>query len=80
MEVEAIRIMSYCEVGGMPVSAAWRKVSKMLSKDMEKKLKLWLLKEIADVWVESSCATVRMKREREDDVSEAGRRNSTLSD
>ena len=36
----------------------------MLSKDMEEKPKLCLLKEIADLRVESSCATVRKKRER----------------
>ena len=52
MEVEAIRRMSYCEVGEMLESAAWRKVSEMLSKDMEEKPKLCLLKEIADLRVE----------------------------
>ena len=64
MEVEGIRRMSYCEVGEMLESVAWRKVSEMLSKDMEEKPKLRLLKEIVDLRVESSCATVRKKRER----------------
>ena len=66
MEVEAIRSMSYHEVGEMLESIAWRKVSEILSKDMEKKPKLCMLKEIADLRVESSCAMamVRKKRER----------------
>ena len=41
MEVEAIRRMSYREIGEMLESAAWRKVSEMLSKDMEEKPKLY---------------------------------------
>ena len=62
MEVGAIRRMSYCEVGEMLESAAWRKSSEMLSKDVEEKPKLCLLKEIADLRKELSCATVRKKR------------------
>ena len=46
------------------MSAAWRNVTSLMNKDMEEKPKLRILKEIADLKLESRCALVKKKRER----------------
>ena len=45
-------------------SIASRKVESMLAKELEEKLKLCMMKQIAEPGIESSCAAVRSKRER----------------
>ena len=46
------------------MSSAWRNVASVMNKDMEEKPKLRILKEIADLKLESRCALVKKKRER----------------
>ena len=43
---------------------AWRNVTSVMNKDMEEKPKLRILKEIADLKLESRCALVKKRRER----------------
>ena len=42
-------------------SAAWRRVTSMMTKDMEDKPKLNILREVADLKFELSCALVKKK-------------------
>ena len=56
--------LSDLETWGMSESAAWRRVTLMMTKDMEDKPKLSILREIADLKFESSCTLVKKKRER----------------
>ena len=44
--------------------AASRKVESMLAKELEEKLKLCMMKQMAELGVDSSCTTVRSKRAR----------------
>ena len=46
------------------MSVSWRNVTSVMNKDMEEKPKLRILKEIADLKLESRCALVKKKRER----------------
>ena len=64
MEVDAVRSLSDSEIREMLVSVAWRNVTSVMNKDMEEKPKLRILKEIADLKLESRCALVKKKRER----------------
>ena len=64
MEVDAVRSLSDLEIWEMLVSSAWRNVTSVMNKDMEEKPKLRILKEFADLKLESRCALVKKKRER----------------
>ena len=79
MGVDAVKNLSDSEIQEMLESVAWRRVTSMVKEDMEDKPKLSILREIADLKLESSCALVKVKRG-EDDVNEIKRRNSSISD
>ena len=64
MEVDDVRSLSDSEIRDMLVSSDWRNVTSVMNKDMEEKPKLRILKEIADLKLESRCALVKKKRER----------------
>ena len=64
MGVDAMKNLSDSEIQEMLESAAWSRVTSMIEKGMEDKPKLSLLREIADLKLESSCALVKEKRER----------------
>ena len=64
MEVDAVRSLSDSDVQEMLVSVAWRNVTSVMNKDVEEKPKLRILKEIADLKLESRCALAKKKRER----------------
>ena len=51
-------------IGDMVSSVAWRKVRSMLMKELEERPKLGMLKEIAALELESSCAVLKRKRDR----------------
>ena len=79
MGVDVVKNLSDSEIQEMLESVAWRRVTSMMKEDMEDKPKLSILREIADLKLESSCALVKVKRG-EDDVNEIKRRNSSISD
>ena len=62
MGAEQVKGMSEAEVKGMLESVAWRKVKEEWSKDLEKKPKLSMMKNIIKCGEESSCADVKSKR------------------
>ena len=64
MGVDSVKNLSDSEIWEMLESAAWRRVTSMMKKDMEDKPKLSILREIADLKPELSCALVKEKRER----------------
>ena len=66
MGVDAVPVknLSDSEIQEMLESVAWRRVTSMMKEDMEDKPKLSILREIADLKLESSCALVKVKRER----------------
>ena len=45
-------------------SVAWRKVRSMLTKELEERPKLGMMKEIAALELESSCMVLKRKRDR----------------
>ena len=52
------------EIGDMLSNAAWRNVRSMLMKELEERPKLGMMKEIAALKLESSCAVLKRKRDR----------------
>ena len=64
MGVDVVKNLSDSEIQEMLDSVAWRRVTPMMKEDMEDKPKLSILREIADLKLESSCALVKEKRER----------------
>ena len=61
---DAIKSLTESEIGGMLTSVAWRKVRSMLTKEMEERPKLCMMKQIAELEFESSCAVMKRKRDR----------------
>ena len=61
---DAIKSLTDTEIGDMLLSVAWRKVRSMLMKELEERPKLEMLKEIAALELESSCAVLKRKRDR----------------
>ena len=51
-----IKSLTDAEIGDMLSSVAWRKVRSMLMKELEKRPKLGIMKEIVALELESSCA------------------------
>ena len=63
MGVHSIKGLRDQEIVEKLRSIASRKVESMLAKELEEKLKLCMMKQIAELGIESSCAAVRSKRE-----------------
>ena len=61
---DAIKSLTDAEIGDMLSSVAWRKVRSMLMKELEERPKLRMLKEIAVLELELSCAVLKRKRDR----------------
>ena len=61
---DAIKGLTDAEIGDMLTSVAWRKVRSMLMKELEERPKLGMMKEIAALELESSCAVLKRKRDR----------------
>ncbi len=61
---DAIKSLTDAEIDDMLSSVAWRKVRSMLMKELEERPKLGMLKEIAALELESSCAVLKRKRDR----------------
>ena len=61
---DAIKGLTDTEIGDMLSSVAWRKVRSMLIKELEERPKLGMMKEIAALELESSCAVLKRKRDR----------------
>ena len=61
---DAVRSLSDSENREMLMSSAWRNVASVMNKDMEEKPWLCILKEIADLKLESRCAIMKKKRAR----------------
>ena len=61
---DAIKGLTDVEIGDMLTSIAWRKVRSMLMKELEERSKLGMMKEIAALELESSCAVLKRKRDR----------------
>ena len=64
MGVDVVKNLSDSEIQEILESVAWRRVTSVMKEDMESKSKLSILREIADLKLESSCALVKKKRER----------------
>ena len=64
MGADVVKNLSDSEIQEMLESVAWRRVTPMMKEDMEDMPKLSILREIADLKLESSCALVKEKRER----------------
>ena len=66
MGVDVVKNLSDSEIQEMLESVAWRSVMSIMKEDMEEldKPELSILREIADLRLESSCALVKEKRER----------------
>ena len=61
---DAVRSLSDSDIREMLTSSAWRNMMSMMNKDMEEKPKLCVLKEIADLKLETRCAMVKKKGDR----------------
>ena len=61
---DAITSLTDTEIGDMLSSVAWRKARSMLMKELEERLKLGMMKEIAALELELSCAILKRKRDR----------------
>ena len=64
MRVDAIKGFHDQEIVEMLRSIASRKVDSMLAKELEEKMKLGMMKQMTELGIDSSCATVRSKRAR----------------
>ena len=64
MKVDALRSLSDSDNREMLASSEWMNVPSVMNEDMEEKPKLRILKEIADLKLESRCALVKKKRKR----------------
>ena len=58
---DAERSLSESDIREMLTSSAWMNVMSVMNKDMEEKPKLCVLKEIADLKLETRCAMVKRK-------------------
>ena len=61
---DAIKGLTDAEIGDMLTSVAARKVRSMLMKELEERPKLGMMKKIAALELESSCAVLKGKRDR----------------
>ena len=57
-----VKNLSDSEIQEILESVAWRRVTSVMKEDMESKSKLSILREIADLKLESSCALVKVKK------------------